>query len=310
MRLVFFGTPELAVPSLEAVVRVHDVTALVCRPDQPRGRGRQVVPPPTKVWAQDHGIAVYQPTKLNDGGFERWLREQAPEVCALVAYGRIIKQPLLDVPRHGFINVHPSLLPRHRGPSPIQTALLEGDTITGVTIMRLDAGMDTGDMLLQEEMPIAPEDTGITLTERLAALGARMLVQALDAIERGEASYTPQDHTAATYCKMLSKADGRIDWSRPASRIHNLVRACLPWPVAQTTLGDTVLLIHETRCVDEPATGEPGTILCIERDAVVVATGEGALAITRVQPPGKKPMPMGDFLRGHRLAPGERFERT
>lgn len=308
MRTVFFGTPELAVPSLAAVAERHEVAAVVCQPDRPQGRGRKLVAPPVKVWAEARGIPVAQPEKLNDGRFEAWLREQAPDVCPLAAYGRILKQPILDVPPHGFINMHPSLLPRHRGPSPIQTALLEGDRVTGVTIMRLDAGMDTGDILLQVEVPIADDDTGATLTEKLAHEGAELLVRALDLIEKGKAVYRPQDHAQATYSRMFEKADGRIDWSAPADRIRNLVRAALPWPGAQARLGNDVVLIHRVEPADGPAGEPPGTITRVEKDRVVVATGEGSLAILTIQPPGKRPMAMGDYLRGHALKAGDRFE--
>ncbi|MDX9975022.1 MAG: methionyl-tRNA formyltransferase [FCB group bacterium] len=309
MRTVFFGTPELAVPTLAAVAERHEVTAVVCQPDKPQGRGKKVVPPPTKAWALEHGIPVHQPVKLNDGTFEAWLREQAPDICVLAAYGRILKQPILDVPRFGFVNMHPSLLPRHRGPSPVRGALLEGDSVTGVTIMRLDAGTDTGDIVLQEEVPIEPDDNAIRLTDRLAAFGGQLMVKALAQIASGEALYAPQDESRATHTRMLNKADGRICWDRPAHEIHNLVRAAVPWPAAQTRLENEVVQIHRTQVVDDnDAPASPGTIVRVERDRVVVATGQGALAVLEIQSPGKRVMPMGDYLRGHALHVGERFE--
>lgn len=310
MRAVFFGTPELAVPSLDAVAGRHELVALVCQPDKPQGRSSRPVPPPTKVWAESHGVAVTQPTALNDGRFESWLREQRPDVCPLVAYGRILKQPILDVPAHGFINMHPSLLPEYRGPSPIQTAILDGKTRSGITIMRLDAGMDTGDIILQKELEIRPDDTTLSLSHLLGDIGAALLVEALDLIDQGRATFTPQDHARATVTRMYGKEDGRIRWEMPARRIHNLVRAAIPWPVAHCLFHGDVCRIHKTELVDEPAGAAPGTVTRVEKDRVVVATGEGQLAILEFQAPGKKPMPIGDYLRGHPIQLGERFENV
>ncbi len=308
MRIVFFGTPELAVPTLDALMQHHNVTAVVCQPDRPQGRGKRPKAPSVKVWAEDHGVAVHQPLKLNDGAFEAWLKEQAPEACVLAAYGRLLKQPILDVPLDGFINLHPSLLPRLRGPSPISTAILQGDAVTGVTIMRLTLEMDAGDILLQEETPIHPDDTTATLTERLAEQGAALMARALDLIASGEAVYTPQDSSRATYCSLLKKEDGRIRWGAPATRIRDLVRATVPWPVAQCLHEGRVCRVHGAEVVDEPPTESPGTVLRVEKDRIVVATGEACLAITKFQAPGKKAMAMGDYLRGHAIAVGERFE--
>ncbi len=308
MRIVFFGTPELAVPSLEGVARAHEVAAVVCQPDKPQGRSNKLVPPPVKVWAEEHGIAVAQPTALNDGTFERWLRDLQPDLCALVAYGRLLKQPILDIPHHGFLNMHPSLLPRHRGPSPIQTAILCGDTETGVTIMRLDAGMDTGDMLLQERAPIAPDDTTASLTERLASFGAELLVRGIGLVASGEAVFTPQDPAAATVTRRYEKQDGRIRWAASAREIHNLVRAAVPWPVAHCMFHGEVCRIHKTAPLDELTSAEPGVVMRVERDRIVVAAGSGALAVLEVQVPGKRAMAVSDFLRGHSVAAGESLE--
>jgi methionyl-tRNA formyltransferase len=308
VRAVFFGTPELAVPSLEAVAVRHDLVALVCQPDKPQGRSSRLAPPPTKVWAESHGVAVAQPAALNDGRFESWLREQRPDVCPLVAYGRILKQPILDVPAHGFINVHPSVLPEYRGPSPIQTAILDGKTRTGITIMRLDAGTDSGDIVLQKEIEIRPDDTTRSLSQRLGGMGAQLLAEALDLIEQGRATFTPQDHARATVTRMYGKDDGRIRWELPARRIHNLVRAAIPWPVAHCLFRGEVCRIHKTEPVDEPAAAPPGTVTRVEKDRVAVATGEGQLAVLEIQAPGKKPMPMADYLRGHQVKVGDTFE--
>lgn len=310
MRIVFLGTPELATPSLAAVAGRHEVTAVVCQPDKPQGRSAKLVAPPTKVWAEAHGVVCVQPTKLNDGTFEAWLREQAPDVCVLVAYGRILKQPILDVPRYGFLNMHPSLLPRHRGPSPIQTAILCGDDVTGVAVMRLDAGMDTGDILLREEYPILPEDTTASLSERLAHAGAEALVRALDLVESGTAVFIPQPTEGVTITRLYTKEDGRIRWGQSARDISNLVRAAVPWPVAHCRFRGDVCRIHRVSVINESVgtSVTPGTVIDVDRCRVHVATGKGQIAIDVFQAPGKKTMPIADFLRGQPITPGERFE--
>jgi len=308
VRIVFFGTPALAVPSLEGVAARHQVTALVCQPDRPRGRSKRPAAPLTKVWALDHGLPVTQPAKLNDGAFEAWLKAQAPEVCVVVAYGRILKQPVLDVPAQGFINVHASLLPRHRGASPIQSALRCGDEVTGVTIMRLDAGMDTGDLVLQESTGIAEDDTTASLSERLAVRGAELLLRALDLIAAGEATFTPQDESQATVTRLYEKSDGQIRWGASAREIHNLVRAAIPWPVAHCRLQGDVCRIHKTEVVDESVQAPPGSVTTVERDRVLVAAGAGQVAILMLQAAGKRAMAVRDFLNGRTLKVGDRFE--
>ncbi|MCH7911328.1 MAG: methionyl-tRNA formyltransferase, partial [Candidatus Hydrogenedentes bacterium] len=217
-------------------------------------------------------------------------------------------QAILDVPRHGFLNKHPSLLPRHRGPSPIQTAILEGDAETGATIMRLDAGTDTGDMLLHETIPIEGDDTTESLAKKLAELGAELILEALNLVESGAALYEKQDESLATHTKIYKKEDGRVRWNMRARGIHNLVRAFVPWPVAYCRFqGDTVR-IHKTRVVETGEDRPPGTVLLVREDDIVVAAGEGALAIEMIQASGKKAMPMADFLRGNTIEAGDLFE--
>jgi methionyl-tRNA formyltransferase len=308
VRVVFFGTPELAVPSIAATAGSHELLAVVCQPDRPKGRGKKLVAPPAKEWAESHGILVAQPAKLNDGTFEAWLRDQAPDICLIAAYGRILKQPILDVPRHGFLNMHPSLLPKYRGPSPIRTAILNGDDVTGVTIMRLTLEMDAGDILIQENEPILPEDTWITLSERLAEKGAVLLVKGVDQMVAGTACFIPQDDSKAVYCSMFEKADGIIRWERPAREIHNLVRAAVPWPVAHCRFRGVVVRIHASEVMEGSFNASPGTVVSVENDRVVVAAGKDALAIVKIQAPGKRAMPMRDYLRGHAIETGERFE--
>lgn len=309
MRTVFFGTPEMAVPVLEAVAGAHRVAGVVCQPDKPKGRGKRLVAPPVKQWAEARGIETHQPVKLNDGAFEAWLRARAPEVCVLVAYGRILKAPILAVPPHGFINVHPSLLPKYRGPAPVSAAICAGDAETGVTIMRLDEGMDTGAVLLQEALPIGPDDTTPALTAKLMARGAALVVEALDRIAAGTAQFTPQDDARATVTRIIEKDDGRIDWTQPAQSIHNQVRAMLPWPVAHCRFEGQVCRLHRTEVVHNPKPGAvPGEVVAVDKDRVVVAAGKDALAILEFQAPGKRAMPMGDYLRGRPIEPGARFE--
>jgi len=308
VRIVFFGTPELAVPSLEALAARHTVTAVVCQPDKPQGRSAQLVPPPVKMRALELGIPVHQPAKLNDGAFEAWLMQQAPEACALVAYGRLLKAPILAVPPRGILNLHPSLLPKYRGPSPIQSAILAGDTETGITIMRIEMDTDAGAILLQRPFPIAPEDTTASLTEKLAHAGAGMLAEGMDLVAQGSAVFTPQDHARATHCRMISKEDARIDWRLSAQEIHNRVRAFIPWPVAQATLGGEILRIHATHVLPSNQGDVPGIVADVTKDAIVVGTGSGRLAIDRLQAAGKKPMSTAEFLRGRRIAAGAAFE--
>ena len=310
MRIVFFGTPELAVPSLVALSAAHEIVAVVCQTDKPQGRSGKPVPPTTKVWAVEHGIPVIQPTKLNDGTFEAWLREQNPDIAVLVAYGRSLKQPILDVPKHGFLNLHPSLLPRHRGPSPIQTAILEGDSVTGVSVMRLDAGMDTGDLLLQEEAEILPDDTTASLSDRLAEQGAVLLVRGVQQIANGDAVFTPQRNDGVTVTRLYQKHDGAVRWAASAHTIHNLVRAAIPWPVAHCNFKGAICRLCKTMLYEVPLTVEalPGTVVQVDARQIIVATGEGFLAILEIQMPGKRAMAVADFLRGHTVSCGDRFE--
>lgn len=308
MRIVFFGTPELAVPTLAALHELHDIVAVVCQPDKPRGRSATPEAPPVKRFAQANGMELTQPTKLNDGTFEPWLRQQSPDLCALVAYGRILKQPILNVPRHGFLNVHPSKLPAYRGPAPIQGALLDGLSETAVTIMKLDAGMDSGPILLQEPLQIADEDNAETLTAKAGELGARLMVEAIARIERGEASYVPQDESQATYTRLLDKKDGRIDWTQTARRIHNLIRAATPWPGAQTEFAGKPLRILKSAVHAKRHSAAPGEVVRADKSGLCVATGEGTLEILELQVAGKNALNAQTFLNGARIVPGMRFE--
>jgi methionyl-tRNA formyltransferase len=308
VRIVFFGTPEIAIPALAESARRHKVTGLVCQPDRPKGRSKRPVPPPTKVWALEHRIEAVQPEKLNDGAFENWLRSQQPDICVIVAYGRILKQRVLDVPSRGFVNMHPSLLPRWRGPSPIQAALLHGDEVTGVTIMRVTQDVDAGDVLLQEEEPIGPDDNAMTLASRLGDKGAALLIEGLELIERGVAVWRPQDDSKAVYCKLMRKEDGRIRWGKPAREIHNLVRAAVSWPVAHCLFRGEVCRIHKTSLAENTRAGIPGEVVGVSDAAVLVAAGEGAVAVEVIQMPGKRPMRIGEYMHGSPVRDGEVFK--
>lgn len=308
VRIVFFGTPELAVPTLAMLHHHHEVVALVCQPDKPQGRSSKRIPPPTKAWALDHDVPVQQPVKLNDGAFESWLRDRRPELCVLVAYGRILKEPILEVPPHGFLNLHPSLLPRYRGPSPIQSAVMDGEDKTGLTIMRLTMEVDAGDILLQEEVDIMPDDTTASLMQRLGPLGGNLMLRAVGMIEDGNATFTPQDARYATFTHTMEKRDGAIAWRWTAQRIHNLVRAAIPWPVAYCRFHGETMRVLKTRVLEDPTTLAPGTIADVNRSALTIATGDGCVEILELQMPGKRAMAVADFLRGHSIAAGDRIE--
>ena len=305
MRIVFMGTPDFAVPCLQRLLEDgHEVPAVFTQPDKPVGRHAVLPPPPVKQLALSHGIPVYQPTKMRDGTAAALLRELAPDCLVVVAYGRILPQEILDVPPRGCVNIHGSLLPRYRGAAPIQWSVIRGETVTGVTSMFMDAGMDTGDIIDTLTTPIGENETAGELFERLAPLGARLLSTTLAAIADGTVTRRPQNDAEATMAPMLEKAMGRLDLTRPARELHNQVRGMNPWPGAFCTAGGKTLKIHETRVA--AGSGAPGTLLCA--DPVTVACGEGALQLVTVQPEGKPRMAAEAWLRGARLPQGARLE--
>ena len=305
MRIVFMGTPDFAVPCLQRLLEDgHEVPAVFTQPDKPVGRHAVLTPPPVKQLALSHGIPVYQPTKMRDGTVAALLRELAPDCLVVVAYGRILPQEILDVPPRGCVNIHGSVLPRYRGAAPIQWSVIRGETVTGVTSMFMDAGMDTGDIIDTLTTPIGENETAGELFERLAPLGARLLSTTLAAIADGTVTRRPQNDAEATMAPMLEKAMGRLDLTRPAQELHNQVRGMNPWPGAFCTAGGKTLKIHETRVA--AGSGAPGTLLCA--DPVTVACGEGALQLVTVQPEGKPRMAAEAWLRGARLPQGARLE--
>jgi methionyl-tRNA formyltransferase len=302
-RLVFFGTPEFAVPSLRACLALGSVVAVVTQPDRPRGRGHHVQASPVKEEAERAGIPVLQPPKLKGTDFGARLRALEPEVAVVTAYGRILPPDVLDAPRRGCLNVHASLLPRWRGAAPIQWAIASGDTETGVSLMQMEAGLDTGPVLATRREPILPTDTSASLHTRLAELGGTVLREALPHFLAGELRAVPQPETGVTLARMVEKADGWLDWTRAAAELERRVRAFTPWPGGWTLLGGQVVKVLATEVA--PGSGQPGTVLAA-RGVLEVACGDGALRLLEVQPEGRRRMSAPEFLSGHPLRPGDR----
>ncbi len=303
MRIVFMGTPEFAVPSLKALIESGEqVVSVVCQPDKPKGRGLEVIPPPTKVLAEKHGIPVLQPQKIRTDEFFNKLKGLNPDLICVVAYGKILPKSILDLPQYGCINVHASLLPQYRGAAPINWAIIRGERVTGITTMKMDEGMDTGDILLKREMPIDDEDTGETLSEKLSKMGAEVLIETIVLLKEGRLNPIPQDHSQATYAPMLKKEDGNIDWRKPAEEIRNLIRGALPWPGAYTKLEGKLLKIYRARATKD--SGRPGEVIRSNSEILRVATGIGALDILEIQIEGGKRLQTEAFLRGRRIKEG------
>jgi methionyl-tRNA formyltransferase len=298
------GTPAFACPTLEALlVRADPVVAVVCQPDRPRGRGLAVTAPEVKRVALAHGVPVLQPDRLRDRAVGEALARLAPDLIVVAAYGKILQRALLDLPPHGCINVHASLLPCHRGAAPIAWALLAGDAVTGVTIMAMNEEMDAGDILLQRETPIGADETTGTLTERLAHLGADALVATLDGLRAGTVRPAPQPAAGVTFAPRIEPEQGRIDWSRSAVELERLVRALSPSPSAFTTLGGARLKVHRAD-VGGATGGSPGCVVAAGVDGIVVATGRGALRLLEVQLEGRRRLVVPAFLAGHPVAAG------
>jgi len=316
-RIIFFGTAELACASLKALAACHafHVLAVATQPDKPRGRELRLEPTPVKAAALALGLPVLQPLRARDPAFIEQLRALQPDLMVVVAYGQILPQALLDIPRHGCLNVHTSILPRHRGAAPIQWAILSGDPETGVTIMRMDAGLDTGPILSIQKTPILPADNSQVLHDRLAVLGAELLLQTIPHYLRGEISPQPQGE-GATYARKIEKSDGAIQWSDPAQTLWLKIRAFTPWPGAFTFLETDgrkrLIKIWEAAPAQSVAAstqiqGVPGAVLHADRGGILIACGAGALRVTQLQPEGRKRMAAADFLAGHPLAPGQKF---
>ncbi len=308
MRIVFMGTPDFAVPSLEALLSSGDqVVGVVCQPDRPKGRGHQVVAPPVKLIAERAGIPVLQPLKIRTPEFLQSLSSWQPDVIAVTAYGRILHTPILQLPPMGCVNVHGSLLPKYRGAAPVQWAIINGETETGITTMLMDEGMDTGAMLLQEKLEILPDDTSGTLAPRLAALGGRLLIETLARLKAATLVPTKQDDQQATMAPLLKKEDGLIDWTLSAASLTNRVRGLSPWPGAYTFLGVERWNIWKAVLQGTAITDTPGTIVAVTKQSIVVATGDGLLEIWEIQTANSKRMAVAQFLAGHRVTVGQQL---
>lgn len=302
MRLVFFGTPDYAVPVLSTLFDAgYEVASVVTQPDRPAGRGRALASPPVAVWAREHGIPVLQPPSVRPPEVAEQVAALAPDAMVVASYGRILPPPMLALATHGCLNVHPSLLPRHRGPSPVAEAILQGETVTGVSIMLLDEGTDTGPVVAQEKHPIAPDDTAGALTAQLFERGGELMARTLPAWANGRIEAVPQDEAQATHSRKLEKADGELDFSRTAAQLHNEVRAMDPWPGAYTTFKGATLKVLRSAGLPMRAEGQsPGTVVPLEGAAasVGVVTGEGVLALRELQLEGRRPADADAFLRG------------
>lgn len=312
MRVVFMGTPDFAVGALQAIIEAgHQVAAVVTQPDKPKGRGKELQMTPVKACALVHDIPVFQPVKIKEPAAVEVLRGYQADVFVVAAFGQFLSEEILNMPPYGCINIHASLLPKYRGAGPIQRVIMDGQTMTGITIMQMDKGIDTGDILLQKEVAIDKKETGDSLHDKLAAAGAELIVEALVKLPAGELTPRRQNEEESCYAKMLQKSMGKIDWSMPADQLDCLIRGLISWPGASTTFRGKNLKIWEEEPVAEEEFGtqtaqeKPGTVIGVEKGAFYVKTGEGALKVLSVQMEGKKRMDVKDFLLGYPIRAGE-----
>lgn len=314
MRIIFMGTPDFSVPTLERLIGSrHEVTAVVTQPDKPKGRGKEIQMTPVKELALKHQIPVYQPVRARDSSFVEEMRALKPDVMVVIAFGQILSEELLKVPKYGCVNIHASLLPKYRGAAPIQWAVINGDEETGITTMMMDVGMDTGDMLEKTVVRLDEKETGGSLFDRLSLLGGDLILSTLDKLENGTLKRTPQNHEEATYVKKIPKSLGDIDWTMDAAAIERLIRGLNPWPSAYTHLNGRMLKLWEAEVLAEPAgdrKAEPGQVLEASGDRLTVQTGSGILRIMSLQLEGKKRMDTAAFLRGFSVEAGIVFERS
>lgn len=309
MVLIFCGTPRFAVPTLEKLVEAgHSVPLVVTQPDRPRGRGMELAISPVKETAIRLGLPVIQPDTIkNNDELRGQLVALRPDAIIVVGYGRILPQWMIDLPRLGNLNLHASLLPKYRGAAPIQWAIAHGESVTGVTTMRIDAGLDTGDILLQREVPIGPEETAETLAPKLAATGADLMLETLQGLERGQIRPIPQDHSKATLAPILKKEDGRIDFQRAATEICNRLRGFQPWPGAHTLFRGRPLQVHQARPVDQAVALAPGQLVADSTHLLAGSGGQTTIELIELQPEGKRRMSAQDFINGYRPAAGEKL---
>jgi len=307
IRTIFMGTPDFALPTLQGLIEAGvDLRGVFTQPDRPRGRGKVLTPPPVKKLALAHDLPVFQPEKLRDPAAVEQIRELRPDLIVVVAYGQILPKSVLDIPQYGCINVHASLLPRYRGAAPIHKAVIDGEQVTGVTTMLMDAGLDTGDILVRRATEIGSEETAGELHDRLALLGREAMEETLRRLSDGTLKAEPQDDAKSCYAPMMKKEDGLIDWSRPAAEIHNQVRGLSPWPGAFTYWNGQLLKIGRTQA-EKGADAVPGTVVSADIEGVCIACGRDVLRVCELQLAGKKKLPAGDFLRGTSLSVGARL---
>ena len=309
MKIVFMGTPDFSVGALKALVEGgYDVTAVVTQPDRPKGRGKGVACSPVKEYAVAQGIPVFQPVKIKTPEAVAELRTFEADLFVVAAFGQILSSEILHMPRYGCVNIHASLLPKYRGAAPIQWSIIDGEKETGVTIMQMDEGLDTGDMLTKRIVPILDTDTADTLHDKLMEAGAALLLETIPQIENGTVTRTKQDDAQSCYAKMLKKEMGRLDFTKDAAWLERLIRGLNSWPGTFTSLGGKTLKVREAEVSTVDRKGQPGEIIAVTKDAFHVACGSGALKITSVQPEGKRAMTVHDYLLGYPLREGERFQ--
>lgn len=310
MRIVFMGTPDFSVPALESLVSGgHQVIAAVTQPDKPKGRGKAVLMTPVKEKALELGIPVYQPVKVREESFITMLEEMKPDAIVVVAFGQILSKRILDIPKYGCINIHASLLPKYRGAAPIQWAVINGETETGITTMVMDTGIDTGDMLEKVIIPVDPDETGGSLHDKLSVAGGRLILSTLQKAEEGTLVRMPQTDEGTCYAKMLTKSLGDIDWSQSAEQIERLIRGLNPWPSAYTSLNGKTLKIWQAQVLADEYEGALGQVVKAVKGDLLVKTGKGSLRITSLQLEGKKRMDTDAFLRGYPVEAGTVLER-
>jgi methionyl-tRNA formyltransferase len=305
VRTIFFGTPDIALPALQALAETTDLVGVVCQPDRPKGRGLEVAEPPVKVAARALGVEVHQPVKVKTGTVDEWIRDRNADVAVVLAYGRILPAKVLEAPRRGCMNLHASLLPRYRGAAPIQWAIMRGETTTGISLMQMDEGLDTGPVYAHRELPILPDDDAGTLSAKLADLAAEVVRVDLPKAVRGELALVPQDHASATFAPPLTREHGRIDWTAPARTIVDQIRGLSPRPGAFTTVAGRALKVLVARVGPVLDAGPPGQVVRADQGGLWIATGERALEVVRAQAEGKKAMSAADLVNGRALRLGD-----
>ena len=305
MRICFMGTPEFALPTLQVLAEKHEVVAVVSQPDKPKGRGKKLQFTPVKELALSLGLEVLQPEKIKNPDFVETLRRLDADIFIVIAYGQILSEEILNIPKYGCLNIHGSLLPKYRGAAPIQWAIINGENVTGVTIMQMDKGLDTGDMILKKEMPILADDDSNSLHERMSVIGAEALITALESIENGTAIFTKQDDNLSTYASMLKKQMGHISWDDTSDKIINLIRGLNPWPTAYTYMDGETLKIWKAKKSTDDYNGANGEIVKVDvKDGITVKTGDGAIILTEIQGKSGKRMEATKYILGHNIKNG------